>query len=527
MTTTINYERIKQGFIPKQGQGIQSSLYTSVKDFGAQGDGAKDDTAAIKSAISSLEGKGGTVVFPKGIYLISETLFIPPYTKIVGEGKENTIIKASQNENFTVLVATMRTGLQNSERYVTMITTTHSGDNGDDTRAEHIGIENLTIDWNHRPSRLLSVAPIMMDRTKYAVIEDVEVINALPKGDSDYIKNQGCSLLFSHSSDAWCNRVILHEAMYESLSVRHLSKNIRFYNGVFDIENDAPAPQEHAFQNARPSVAAETLQSRYGEVMSGPLYVENCQFYLGANVKQAGCTHQGKETYLNDNYFFVRPTALQLEFLYKPFTIFRDCTMNDNFVDMTQYSRTDYLAPVFFFEEENSGWGFGVQVKGNTVKYRMPDGLVIDKENYPLSYPLFGGQRGDHKNVDFSGNEIKIDNYPAIPFDVVGIRGYDSTYTNNKIEFLTPATSIPSDIEINAFAVYGEFRHGIVKDNIATGSPIRPFSHAIKVMEDSARHRFIMKDNVSNGATKQAYPKPEDLTNASAGAVLIKDNVSF
>lgn len=45
--------------------------WVSVKDFGATGDGATNDTAAINAAISSLTS-GGTLLFPNGTYLCGE-----------------------------------------------------------------------------------------------------------------------------------------------------------------------------------------------------------------------------------------------------------------------------------------------------------------------------------------------------------------------------------------------------------------------------------------------------------------------
>jgi parallel beta-helix repeat protein len=50
---------------------------TSVKSFGAVGDGATDDTAAIGRARDSA-GAGGTVVFPAGTYLVSGLRFTVP-----------------------------------------------------------------------------------------------------------------------------------------------------------------------------------------------------------------------------------------------------------------------------------------------------------------------------------------------------------------------------------------------------------------------------------------------------------------
>ena len=46
--------------------------FVSVKDFGAKGDGTTDDTAAIQAAIDSLSALGGTLLFPKGQYVVKQ-----------------------------------------------------------------------------------------------------------------------------------------------------------------------------------------------------------------------------------------------------------------------------------------------------------------------------------------------------------------------------------------------------------------------------------------------------------------------
>lgn len=79
-------------FIPTGGDGStalvrQSSGWTSVAWFGAQGDGSTDDTAAIQAAIDYAEGSGGgDVRFPAGTYLISATLSVSRNAYLVGEG---------------------------------------------------------------------------------------------------------------------------------------------------------------------------------------------------------------------------------------------------------------------------------------------------------------------------------------------------------------------------------------------------------------------------------------------------------
>src|SRR4249919_2288766 len=49
---------------------VRGSAALDVRDFGAKGDGTRDDTAAINAAIQALPAEGGTVFVPAGRYLI-------------------------------------------------------------------------------------------------------------------------------------------------------------------------------------------------------------------------------------------------------------------------------------------------------------------------------------------------------------------------------------------------------------------------------------------------------------------------
>ena len=81
-------------------QSIQARLdsYAVVTDFGATGDGTTDDTAAINRALYQIYCiQANTQVrrslfFPAGTYIITDTLLIPPYAKLYGEGADSTII---------------------------------------------------------------------------------------------------------------------------------------------------------------------------------------------------------------------------------------------------------------------------------------------------------------------------------------------------------------------------------------------------------------------------------------------------
>ena len=50
-------------------------MAVSVTDYGATGNGSTDDKASIAAAISAA-GQGGTVIFPKGTYCVSDTITI-------------------------------------------------------------------------------------------------------------------------------------------------------------------------------------------------------------------------------------------------------------------------------------------------------------------------------------------------------------------------------------------------------------------------------------------------------------------
>ena len=80
---------------------LQAKLddFASVKDFGAVGDGVTDDTAAINRALYQIfcretnEEIRRSLFFPAGVYIVSALVEIPTYAKLVGEGKNCSIIR--------------------------------------------------------------------------------------------------------------------------------------------------------------------------------------------------------------------------------------------------------------------------------------------------------------------------------------------------------------------------------------------------------------------------------------------------
>jgi hypothetical protein len=66
-----------------QYQTVGIGGFVDIRAAGAAGNGRTDDTAVINSVLAS--ARGSIVYFPHGTYMVSDTISIPPETKIVGE----------------------------------------------------------------------------------------------------------------------------------------------------------------------------------------------------------------------------------------------------------------------------------------------------------------------------------------------------------------------------------------------------------------------------------------------------------
>lgn len=108
IATAYTYQGADAGYIvqtgPTASDPVTLSLQTwldqfaSVKDFGATGDGVTDDTEAINRALYELFCRQvntqirRSLFFPAGTYLITDTILIPPYCTLYGDGPDNSII---------------------------------------------------------------------------------------------------------------------------------------------------------------------------------------------------------------------------------------------------------------------------------------------------------------------------------------------------------------------------------------------------------------------------------------------------
>ena len=107
--TTYTYKGQAAGYTVQTGatpdtpvtQSLQSWLdqFATVTDFGATGDGVTDDTEAINRALFQLYCREvnpqirRSLFFPAGVYRVTETILIPPFATLYGDGIEGSIIQ--------------------------------------------------------------------------------------------------------------------------------------------------------------------------------------------------------------------------------------------------------------------------------------------------------------------------------------------------------------------------------------------------------------------------------------------------
>src|SRR5215470_4916505 len=86
------------------GQSVPVPGFANVKDFRAVGDGATDDTAAIKRALAVALQSKGTLYFPPGTYVINEPLTITDTVAVVGSGWGSVLVLKDGVRRIMILV---------------------------------------------------------------------------------------------------------------------------------------------------------------------------------------------------------------------------------------------------------------------------------------------------------------------------------------------------------------------------------------------------------------------------------------
>ncbi len=174
-------------------KGAQNSLVKSalvnVKNYGAKGDGAADDTAAIQSAINYAASIGGTVSIPDGTYMINADTRLRLKSNVRLCLSKNAVLKAKASSNESYVVISV---LNASDVEIT-------GGKIVGERDVHLG---TTGEWGHG---------ISVRNSKNIHIADVSVTNCW--GDGMYI---GAAYTGTVGETNYCENVVIERCTADS-----------------------------------------------------------------------------------------------------------------------------------------------------------------------------------------------------------------------------------------------------------------------------------------------------------------------
>jgi hypothetical protein len=165
--------------IPYGLLGVEPSLVANVLEYGAVGDGATDDTAAIQAALDAVPARG-TVIIPAGVYIFNKPLLVKSNTKVTGTGT----LKAAPIEDwtgsdridpFTAMPGSPFFGLVNENHDAAVITD------------ENLTVRGITIDYTDLPLGDGTRHCIYFRKVRRVVVEGVTII-----GGSSAVALLGC-----------------------------------------------------------------------------------------------------------------------------------------------------------------------------------------------------------------------------------------------------------------------------------------------------------------------------------------------
>lgn len=144
--SAIVYEPSGTGAVTTNVDAYLSSLRINVKDFGALGDNANDDTAEIQAAIDYAESlvaggdiQGAAVYLPHGHYIITSALTINQNgVGLVGDGRGSTIIRTTNTGHNLVQLDGGTSGAAQRDNFVTGIQLRYNA-------ADHSGAHGMLI----------------------------------------------------------------------------------------------------------------------------------------------------------------------------------------------------------------------------------------------------------------------------------------------------------------------------------------------------------------------------------------------
>ena len=194
---------------------IQAKLddFASVRDFGAVGDGVTDDTDAINRALYQLYCREAnsqirrSLYFPAGTYRVTQTIIIPTYAKLVGEGADCSIIYLDTPDisSLSAYVARFGDSLQQ--------TGVNIGNNSA-TPPRNIEISSMTFQ-----SGIVTDVFLIEDATQ-CYFDSVNFLGTLTQTDiqTDLAGDNVAGIRFNSTATLICNQITIDKCRFSGLT---------------------------------------------------------------------------------------------------------------------------------------------------------------------------------------------------------------------------------------------------------------------------------------------------------------------
>lgn len=220
--TTYTYKGLAAGYEVQTGpdanspvtQSLQSWLdqWASVKDFGAIGDGVTDDTDAINRALYQLFCREvnpqirRSLFFPAGVYKVNQTIVIPPYATLYGEGADNSVIVMAAGDDSALRAYVARSGDSLQQ------TGANIGSNGAIT-PQYVTISNLGFETEDNAVDVFLVE----DATNFT-FSNVNFMGPLVTGDLNTDADNIAGVRFNSTASLVCQSITFDRCAFTGLT---------------------------------------------------------------------------------------------------------------------------------------------------------------------------------------------------------------------------------------------------------------------------------------------------------------------
>jgi hypothetical protein len=240
--TNYTYKGEAAGYVAQTGptsgspisQSLQSWLdqFATVKDFGATGDGVTDDTAAINRALYQIYCREVNpqirrgLFFPAGVYKVTESIVIPPFATLYGEGADNSIIQMSSGDDSALRAYVARTGDSLQQTGVNI--GTNSAIVPQYVTIANMGFESLDPD----------VDVFLIEDVNNCSFSGVTFTGPLTVADLDTDADDTAGIRFASSSSLVCNTVTIDRCVFSGttfgIATEQQTNGVTVSNSKFD-----------------------------------------------------------------------------------------------------------------------------------------------------------------------------------------------------------------------------------------------------------------------------------------------------